>query len=334
MARITCASLLIAVIAGGCAGPATSPPVSSPTVTPTAAPTPVTTPGPAVSPTPEATASGWPNVGPPPAAEPAGRVYLAHVVWPDTGEKLQRLMVLDDGRVIVSRYDEPGTRLVQRRLSETGLQFIRSAIADVGLFDKSQSRSLLKPLGCCGAGDEVDVTVQGATIKVSRLLAMPGFYAASAAWDRFDALVSSFTDLDAWIPSGGWSTAEWIAYHAPEFCLSVDVTSLPETGIDVADIDWPAGVLPLASFGEPFPNTTSQRAGRIGSGAAYALAASIVAAATGAGIPNEGWYTVGLEAGGELHTPALRDTAAANAVFLGLMPLPPGGQCPGAIYAG
>ncbi len=350
MRRIVSASLPVLAIAlllaamAGCSRSAGSA-LPSPTLL---EPSPSGSPSPAPSATPEPTSSPdaptpspgptWPPVGPAPSAAQAGTMYLAHLRWSDTSGPVQMTTILEDGWMVIVRWDEPGTRWLVRQLSPTGLAAVRAQVAAVGLFDKSQTRQIVKSPNCCGAGDEIDITTASGTVKVSRLLLPPASYAPSAAWDRFDRLVNGIAAPDAWVSKAGWATPTWVPYHAAAFCLTLNrepiYPTTPAALLTAANIDWPAGVQPFESFGQPASQETIEnmgpipRMGPIDASAAYDLASSIVAAAAAAGVPNDGLARVPLEAGGEFRSPWIADPPGWT-LGVSLTPMPPGpARCP------
>ncbi len=305
--------LLAAVVAAGCTGgaPSLSPETTGPTVAPaTPSPSPsirpspsplaTLTPAPPV-PSPTAASTTWPPIGPVPEPDAIVSLLVAHVTWGDTGPTMQRLIILADGRVVMFRRefgDEGDTALLQRRLTTSGLAFVRDALVEVGLFDRDRTRELLEPLNCCGAGDQLRVRLGDTTVRVGRLLAPADAYAPSAPWDRFDALVEALRDVDGWIPADHWAAETWTAYHAASYCVTLTHDTWGERILDAATLTWPPGIAPLDAFGEPAWEGASTRVGIIDSPTAYALAGSIIEAANAAGIPRTDYYPIPLTDGG------------------------------------
>lgn len=322
----------VLVVVVGCAGPTVSTSSSSPpstvpgpsavvtpippTIRPTAAP-----PSNPASEPPASSSTAWPSVPEAPVADADGTLLLMHVRWNDTGGAAPMLAILADGRVVLRREtaDGSGRALSRRSLSPSGLELVRAALVDVGLFDRDRTRQLIKPLHCCGAGDQLRVRLGDETVRVGRVLAFPENYEPSAAWDRFDALVEDLLDIDGWLLTDAWAD-EWAPYHAPQFCLEVGEDSPGGPGLAVDAVTWPAGVRPFASFGQEGWSSDT-RVGTIDAWSAYALAASITEQANAAVIANDGWYRVPLEDGGALRFPTIHDGATDWRVSLDpLMP--------------
>ena len=272
------------------------------------------TPTPTASPS-RPVASAWPAVGKPPAADPTAGVYLSYSMWGDIGGAFEKLVVLDDGRVVVLEYDEPHGRLLTRRLTESGLAFVRSQVEEVGLFDQSQTRKVVHSPGCCGGGNGVTIVSGGKSVQVGEATLPGGSYAASAAWDRFEALVQHLAKPDAWIPSTDWLDAAWTRFHAANYCLLLTRAYDPEpTPLYATDLAWPAGIRPFATFGRPaVPGSSSDnRLGTITAAAAYRLAASIAGRAAEAGVSPDGHYVIPLSEGGWLLSPWIYDPDGGN----------------------
>lgn len=342
MGRIVCASLLSLAVLAGCAqaGGTSGPPASQPSlpssVDATIAPSPDATAS--TEPTPDATPGdtpepvvAWPAVGPAPSSAAPATTFLTLLAWGDTGGYAQPVAVLEDGRVVVMRMSEPGQPLEVRQLRPAGLETIRTAVASVGLFDMSRQRKLVKPLDCCGAGVEIAVTVDGRTVRASEMGAPAGYYAASSAWDRFDALAASLRDIDGWLNASAWATPAWQPYHAPAFCLQIwQEPGLTNATVAAEGIDWPTGVRPFALFGEPMWADSTTRIGPVSPQMAYAIVRSMGEQANLSGLSARGWYDSRLEDGGRMSFYGIGDTAANVTITLYLDPIPPDfGRCGG-----
>ncbi len=309
MLRRIGASLLTMLLLAGCAGvpagggsPSAAP---SAVASPSAVPSPSATPAPTASPVaplgPTANpALAWPTT-PGLTPDPVGAPLLQDIRWGDTGPDFQALAILQDGRIVITRWEDSSARLLVRKLTPSGLDFVRAAIAKVGLFDKTQSRPVVNPPACCGAGEALWFTTDGATTKVSRQLYPPDAYAPSAAWDRFDALVKAMANPETWIPASGWVAGSWQPYRAASYCLTLSRDVLVnDAPLDGSQFDW-SGILPFSTFGKPaWEGATTERAGTITATRANALALEIGQAANAAGIPVTGRYDVPFDQGGTM----------------------------------
>jgi len=215
---------------------------------------------------------------------------------------------------------------MSRRLNQTGMDFIRAQIARVGLFDKSQTRKVVQPPNCCGGGKLVSIVSGGKTIEVADATLPPGSYAPSAAWDRFDELAKSLAQPESWIPSAGWSDKARSLFRSGTFCLMLERDYQDEpTTLAAAELTWPAGVRPFASFGEPNTSTgADNRLGTVPAAAAYQLAASIADRATAASVSPDGFYDTPLSDGGSLLSPWIADPDGGYPVTVDLWPASPG----------
>ena len=151
-------------------------------------------------------------------------------------------------------------------------------------------------------------------------------YAASPKWDRFETLLKKVAAPDTWIPATGWLDAEWMPYHAPTFCLALR-RQLPDTApLRAADLEWPAGVRPFASFGKSANpgQDPDDRVGIISAEAAYKLGSSIAARATAASVSPDDLYTVPLSDGGRMSSPLVDDPDGGWPVMVDLRPESPG----------
>jgi hypothetical protein len=287
-------------------GASDAPPTTPPTQAPASAEPSLPPPSPTAKPAETQAPGSWPAVPAAPTPDATGTLLLMHVRWSDTGGPAPFLVVLADGRVVTRHEDENGsTSLLKRQLSTAGITFVRAALTDVGLFDQDRTRKLIKPLNCCGAGDQLRVRLGDATVSVGRVLAYKENYAPDPAWDRFDALVDNLVDIEAWLPAEAWADTAWSPYLARRFCLELTTDTYSSVHLRADELAWPAGVRPFASFGVEGASSDS-RVGSISSTDAYALAASIVERASAAGIVNEGSYVVPLELGGKLTFQAIR----------------------------
>lgn len=298
--RVPRSLVLIAAALVGCAGPgATSSPSFPPPaeVSPTPAVTPRSTPTPSPSPSPMPT---WAVVSEWPEADAPGTLLLMHVSWGDEGGHQPLLVVLADGRVVVKQWtpSDQGVLLMKRRLTPAGIEQVRTRLTEVGLFDRDRKRQMIRSWPAGGAGDQLRVRLGTTTVAVSRNLAPPEYYAPSAAWDRFDALVEALRAPEGWLPADAWADVTWSPYHASVFCLRLEQFGYgPDTGLDAADLDTSGDMLPFAAFGTPGINEGT-RFGPVDASAAYRLAASIAELANAKGIPSNGWEQTPLDQGG------------------------------------
>ncbi len=221
MSRRIGASLLTMLLFAGCAQlPAGA---GTPSVAPISPPPPSVAPSSTPTPSDPSAATLEPSASPtlacptpdPLQPNPVGAFLLQHIRWGDTGGGAEVLAVLQDGRILATRWEESGApRLVVRQLTPSGVAFVRAAVANVGLFDKTQARQVIKPFNFGGAGEALWFTSGDTTVKVCRVLAPPDAYAPSAAWDRFDALVKAMANPETWIPASGWVAGSWQPYRA------------------------------------------------------------------------------------------------------------------------
>ena len=154
-----------------------------------------------------------------------------------------------------------------------------------------------------------------------------GSYAASTAWDRFEALVKALVKPDAWIRSTGWTDPAWKRFHASTFCMILVRDYQPEPApLHGSELAWPAGVRPFASYGKS-ANPGAQPDNRLGTmpaAAAYELAASIATRSTDASVPPDDRYVVPLSEGGWLLSPWIDDPDGGDPVEVDLCPQSPG----------
>lgn len=301
MSRRIGASLLAVLLLTGCAsvpgGSANPPEGASPS--PPATPSPFTllpSAWPPASLEPASPAHAWPTTAGL-LPDPIGRPLLQHIQWTESSCPRESLTVLEDGRIVVTRWEEFGGRFVVRRLSPSGVAFVRAAVDSVGLFDQSRARQPANEPDCISDGDALWFTGGDATVKVSRELVPSDSSAPSAAWDRFDALVAAMADPETWIPASGWVAGDWQPYRATSFCLKVSLEPADNPRLDGSRIDW-SGILPVATFGKPAWEGAPVRAGVIDGARAHALALDIGRAANAAGIPTSGRYPIPFDQGG------------------------------------
>ena len=336
MRRLLC--VLVILFVSACAGPAASPSPATgtsasggsaePDVRPPATPTRTATPGPSQSP-----ASPWPAVGTAPAASTTAGMYLAYTTTYDVLGPVDSLVIFSDGRVVVEDSVPHPVRFFTRRLSASGLAFVQDQVAAVGLFDRSQTRKVVRsPAEGQGVNAAlITILSNGKKVEVDEPLMPDGSYEVSSKWDLFGALVEKLPDVGSWIPATGWSDAAWGPYHAPTFCLVLRRDLPDTTPLHAADLEWPAGVRPFASFGKSaIPGQDpDDRVGIISAAAAYKLASSIAVRATAASVPPDDLYTVPLSDGGRMRSPLIDDPDGGWPVIADLWPVSPGmTDCP------
>jgi len=179
-------------------------------------------------------------------------------------------VLLGDGRVIVQGVQTlqfPGPALpplMERTLTEKGIQEVLRAIGDTNLFtsdldlrgaaamvaDASDTIFILD-----GGGQEVTVSVYA----LGMLTPMPGQeppQGISSAEVQAHAVLQQLYDqmlaLDTWLPADAWEDEGWQPYEPETFRLFVrDVTGQPVEGGDMPEQvrTWPTDTDP-ASFGE------------------------------------------------------------------------------------
>lgn len=174
-----------------------------------------------------------------------------------------------DGRVVmmgVQTLEFPGPALpalIERRVTEQGIQAILEAVEATGQF--SSSRELRGAMNVVAdaadtrfavnaAGREVTVSVYGLGMVMPGM-EVPDMPAGEAeAHEALGALNDQLMMLDDWLPADAWATEGWHPYEPDAFRLYVrDVTGEPVDG-DLPEhvMDWPADDDP-AAFGEEQP---------------------------------------------------------------------------------
>ena len=179
-------------------------------------------------------------------------------------------VLLGDGRVIVQGAQTlqfPGPALpplMERTLTEKGIQEVLRAIGDTNLFtsdlqlrgaasivaDASDTIFILN-----GAGREVTVSVYG----LGTLTPMPGQEPPQGissteleAHAVLQQLYEGMLSLESWLPADAWEDEGWHPYEPEAFRLYVrDVTGQPVEGGDMPEQvrEWPTDADP-AAFGE------------------------------------------------------------------------------------
>lgn len=196
-----------------------------------------------------------------------------------------------DGRVIVPGArvaTDPGPALpgvVERRLSERGIQALLREVAGTALFGTSLA---FRGAGACVAdapdtiftfhadGRDVTVTVYG----LGTLDPTNGCQGMSptevAAHQTLQHLTERLMTLDDWLPAGAWADAGWHTYQPAAMRLVVRTADAdpPESGgLGNQLVDWPEGSDP-ATFGDP-TFSPNQRCGVVNGAAADAWYAEL-----------------------------------------------------------
>jgi len=173
MSRLLYALVILFVAA--CAGPAVS---SSPaTTTATLASGDSTKPAATLPDAPASTATSspsqsparpWPTVGAAPAASTTAGMYLAYGSAGDVWGYADWLVIFSDGLVLIEGSPSHPDKFVTRRLAASGLAFVQSQVAEVGLFDRSQTRKVVHlPSEGRGAGASlITIVVGGKKVEV------------------------------------------------------------------------------------------------------------------------------------------------------------------------
>ncbi len=178
--------------------------------------------------------------------------------------------LLGDGRVIVQGAQTlqfPGPALpplMERTLTEEGIQAVLKAIGDTNLFASDlQLRGAANMVADAsdtiftlnGGGQEVTVSVYG----LGTLTPMPGQEAPEGisqaeleAHSVLQQLQESMLALESWLPADAWEDEGWKPYEPEAFRLYIrDVTDQPVEGGDMPEQvrEWPTEADP-AAFGE------------------------------------------------------------------------------------
>jgi len=181
---------------------------------------------------------------------------------------LPAFVMLGDGRVImqgVQTMEFPGPAyppLIERTLTESGIQAVLSGVEDTNLFtadlelrgaqsvvaDASDTRFQLT-----AGGQDVTVSVYGLGTLMADMDPPPGMSSAEIdAHRNLGQLNDGLMTLDSWLPTDAWEAEGWKPYEAEAFLLYVrDVTGEPveRGGLPEQIRDWPTDDDP-ASFGE------------------------------------------------------------------------------------
>jgi hypothetical protein len=183
-------------------------------------------------------------------------------------------VLLGDGRVIVQgaqTLEFPGPALpplLERTLTEEGIQAVLEAIGDTNLFTSDlQLRGAANMVADAsdtiftlnGGGQEVTVSVYG----LGTLTPVPGQEAPAGisqaelqAHAVLQQLYESMLALESWLPADAWEDEGWKPFEPEAFRLYVrDVTGQPVEGGEMPEQvrEWPTDSDP-AAFGEEQPH--------------------------------------------------------------------------------
>lgn len=184
--------------------------------------------------------------------------------------QLPTFALYGDGRVVVQgmqTLEFPGPALpplLERRLTEEGIQAVLAAVQETNLFGSDlELRGAMNVVADAAdtvfhvnaGGRQVTVSVYGLGTLMPGMEPPPGMPAAELeAHAALAALNDQLTLLEEWLPADAWATDGWHPYEPEAFRLYVrDVTGEPVDG-DLPEhvLDWPTGDDP-AAFGEEQP---------------------------------------------------------------------------------
>ena len=177
--------------------------------------------------------------------------------------------LLGDGRVIMlgmQTLEFPGPALpplLERRLTERGIQAVLEAVEATGQFGSSRDLRGAMNVVADAADTRFAVSAGGRDVTVSVYglgMVMPGMEVPDMPAGELEAheALSTLNDqlvmLDTWLPDGAWATEGWQPYEPAAFRLYVrDVTDEPADGnLPEHVMDWPTDDDP-AAFGEEQP---------------------------------------------------------------------------------
>lgn len=185
--------------------------------------------------------------------------------------QLPAFAMYGDGRVIMQgmqTLEYPGPALpalVERQLSEEGIQAVLAAVEATNLFGSSKElRGAMNVVADAAdtvfavnaGGREVVVSVYGLGTIMPDMDPPPGMPAGELeAHEALSALNDQLSTLDEWLPDGAWVSDGWVPHEPAAFRLYVrDVTGEPvEGGEGPAQVmEWPTDDDP-AEFGEEQP---------------------------------------------------------------------------------
>lgn len=206
---------------------------------------------------------------------PSGSEAVLAITWAGgmlhesmTATQVPPLVVTGDGRVIMQgmqTLEFPGPALpplIERRLSEDGVQQVLRALEQTNLFtDDLEVRGMNGMVADANdtiftvraAGLESVVTVYAISMLSPDMEPPPGMGADELeAYRVLSALHDRLMTLDSWLPADAWATDTWVPYQPEAFRLYVrDVTGQPIEGGELPGQvrEWPTDDDPSA-FGE------------------------------------------------------------------------------------
>jgi hypothetical protein len=185
--------------------------------------------------------------------------------------QLPTFALYGDGRVIVhgmQTLEFPGPALpalLERRLTEDGVQTVLEAVEETNLFGTTREfRAAMNFVADApdtvftvhAGGREVTVSIYGLGTLLPDMEPPPGLPAGELeAHEALMALNDQLLMLDAWLPASAWASDGWQPYEADAFRLHVrDVTGEPVEGGERPGqvMAWPTDDDP-AAFGDEQP---------------------------------------------------------------------------------
>ena len=181
---------------------------------------------------------------------------------------LPPLVILGDGRVIMQgaqTLEFPGPAypaLIERTLTEEGIQAVLQGIQDTNLF--TTDLELNGGMSICAdcpntlfklnaGGQDVTVSIYGLGMLLPDMEPPPGMTSGEIDAHRIlGQLNDGLMTLDSWLPASAWETEGWQPYQPEAIRLYVrDVTGEPVEGGDLPEQvrQWPTDDDP-AAFGE------------------------------------------------------------------------------------
>ncbi len=207
----------------------------------------VTTPSPATStPTDRATVEPTPTPGP---IQPEA-ISLRLARLQGIGPFLPTMTVYETGRLLTlnERFE-----LVERRLTPAGVDLIRHAMLETGLFERSMDYPIQIREGVQPPGREVPfdrfrlATPSGQVVVGSMPLEDPTWIVPSPERDALARLAERMVDL-SWLPDAAWVNRNPTPYQAPAFLLFGGdlpiAAAVDPAAPDMANVAWPFAVTP------------------------------------------------------------------------------------------